>query len=188
MNKSKSDQKGDNPPNHRETYLKQKRKLKRSKENIKSLKRKSKIARNLKEKRIHKQIKKRELYQFEWHENTPDNLKETIIGIVKDLKQRRGHFVATEVKSILEKYQDRICKEKFDIGRIDGIQYKVRMKPGVKPIYRQPHNLAPEHEEEIFNTVQTLLKYKLIEKYEGPWASNVFVVRNADGSTRMVTL
>ena len=184
INKSKSNQKGDNPTNRRETY---KRKLKKSKKNIESLKRKSKIARNLKKKRIQKQIKKRELFQFECHENTPDNLKETIIGIVKDLNQRRGHFVATEVKSILEKYQDRIGKEKFDIGRIDGIQYKIRMKPGVKPMSRQPHNLAPEHEEEIFKTVQTLLKYDLIEKYEGPWASNVFVVRNHDGSTRMVT-
>ena len=88
------------------------------------------------------------------------------------------------MKKELEKYQDYIGKEKFDIGQIDGIDYKIRMKPGVKPYSRQPHNLAPDHEEEVEKTIATLLKYKLIKKYEGPWASNVFVVVNPDGSTQ----
>ena len=107
--------------------------------------------------------------------------------VQKDLHKRKGYQVATEIKSILEQYQDRIGREKFDIGRIDGIEYKINMKPGVKPYSRQPHNLAPDHEAEVEKTVKVLLKHGLIEPYEGPWASNVFVVINPDGSTRMVT-
>ena len=133
------------------------------------------------------ELKKRELLDFNWHENTPDDLKQTIKQMLTGLKKRRGHQVAIEIKDILEKYQDRIGKEKFDIGRMDGIEYKIKMKPGVKPYSRQPHNLSPEHEAEIEKTVKVLLKYGLIEPYEGPWGSNVFVVVNPDGSGRMVT-
>ena len=49
--------------------------------------------------------------------------------------------VASKMKRILLKYQDRISKEKFDIGRINGIEYKIRMKPGVKPIHHKVKNL-----------------------------------------------
>ena len=90
------------------------------------------------------------------------------------------------MKRILLKYQDRIGKEKFDIGRISGIEYKIRMKPGVEPIHHKVKNLPQVQEEEVKRTIDLLLKYKLIEPYEGPWAFRVFCVRNPDGTTRMV--
>ena len=185
LNKSKS--LGDNPTNQRSNYDKHRKKLKKIRRNLQSLKIKSKTAKNLRKKRLYQQIKKRELLDFNWHENTPDDLKQTIKKILTEVKNKRGHRVAVKIKDILENYQDRIGKEKFDIGRIDGIEYKIKMKPGVKPYSRQPHNLAPEHEAEVEKTVKVLLKHGLIEPYEGPWASNVFVVINPDGSTRMVT-
>ena len=90
------------------------------------------------------------------------------------------------MKQILLEYQNYIGKEKFDIGRIDGVTYKIHMKPGVEPIKDKISNLPPLQEQEIKRTIDVLLKYKLIEPYEGPWACKVFCVRNPDGSTRMV--
>ena len=185
LNKTKST--GDNLNKQRSYHLKYLKQQKRYRKQILSLKRQSKRAHKSKKKRLNKQIKKRELFDFNWHKNTPEELRNQIMDIIKDLNNRKGIYVAEEVKAILEMYQDRIGKEKFDIGRIDGITYKIKMKPGVKPINRQPHNLPPDHEDEIFKTVQVLLKYNLISPYEGPWASNVFVVKNPDGSTRVVT-
>ena len=194
---SKSKSQRENSTNRRLTHQADKRKLKRIRKGIKSLERQSNHLeikkkkrskfKNVRKQRIQKQIDKRKLWEIDWHQDVPDNLKIEIKEILVDLKKRRGLTVALAIKANLEDYQDRIGKEKFDIGRIDGIEYKIKMKPGVKPYSRQPHNLAPDHEDEVYKTVKTLLKYKLIEPYEGPWASNVFVVINPDGSTRMVT-
>ena len=177
----------DNPTKHRLNYLKDFKKMKRLRKQIRSIERKARKASKLKKKRLYNQIKKRKLLDIEWHENIPEDLKKTITNIIKDLNKRKGHYVASVIKSILENYQDRIGKEKFDIGRIDGLEHKIRMKPNVKPRLQQPHQLSNDHEEEVKKTVDVLLKCKLIEPYERPWASNVFVVRNPDGSPRMVT-
>ena len=142
---------GDNPTNQRENHLKDQKKLKRLRKKIKSAERKAIKAKRLKKKRLHHQIKKRKLMEIEWHENTPQELKETIISIIKDLNKRKGYYVASELKAILEKYQDTIGKEKFDIGRMEGIEYKIRMKPNVKPWLKQPHNLSPEQEDFVTN-------------------------------------
>ena len=137
-------------------------------------------------KQVNKKITKNELKHFKWHKNVPLKLREEIFAIVKDLYKRKGIYVASEMKRILLKYQDRIGKEKFDIGRISGIEYKIRMKPGVEPIHHKVKNLPQVQEEEVKRTIDLLLKYKLIEPYEGPWAFRVFCVRNPDGTTRMV--
>ena len=137
-------------------------------------------------KQVNKKITKNELKHFKWHKNVPLKLREEIFAIVKDLYKRKGIYVASEMKRILLKYQDRIGKEKFDIGRISGIEYKIRMKPGVEPIHHKVKNLPQVQEEQVKRTIDLLLKYKLIEPYEGPWAFRVFCVRNPDGTTRMV--
>ena len=195
INKAKSQR--ENSIKQRLNYQKYKRKLKRNRKGIRSLEiqskkikgksKKNNKAKYLKKQRINKQLIKRKLLDIDWHKDIPDHLKLEIKDILKDLKKRRGMHVALEMKKTLEGYQDRIGKEKFDIGRIEGIQYKIRMKHGVKPYHQQPHNLPPEHEEQIFKTVNSLLKAEMIEPYEGEWGSNVFVVKNGDGSTRMVT-
>lgn len=86
----------------------------------------------------------------------------------------------------LERYQDRIGKSKFDMGCIENVEYKITLHDNVKPICRRPRPYPPEHEKEIKTTIDLLLQYGLIKPYEGPWAFNVFIVFNPDGSTRMV--
>ena len=178
--------------NHFQTSSKPKRSLKskifKLKQYLANKLQTSKKRHNIKRKlsQINKKINKNDLKHFKWHRNTPPQLREEIFNIVKDLYKRKGLFVAAEMKRILLRYQDRIGKEKFDIGRIEGVEYKIRMKPGIEPIHQRVKNLPQVQEEEIKRTIELLLKYKLIEPYEGPWACRVFCVRNPDGSTRMV--
>ena len=123
---------------------------------------------------------------YNWHKGTPLKLRDEIINIVEDLYKRHGDYVGSEMKDILLEYQDRIGREKFDIGQIPGVTYKVHMKPNIDPIGDNPRRQSPKQDEEIRKTVETLLKYGLIEPYEGPWGCPTFCVRNPDGSTRMV--
>ena len=175
INKSKSLR--DNSTNQRLNHQKDRKQLKRIRKDLKVLKcqlkdinvkKKKGKKRNksiaIQKKRIQKQIKKKTLLDINWHEFVPLDLKNDIKNHLIDLKKRKSMKVANEMKILFEEYQDRIGKEKFDIGRIDGVQYKIRMKPGVKPYSRQPHDLAPEHEEEVKKTVETLLKHGLIEQ------------------------
>ena len=64
-------------------------------------------------KQVNKKITKNELKHFKWHKNVPLKLREEIFAIVKDLYKRKGIYVASEMKRILLKYQDRIGKEKL---------------------------------------------------------------------------
>ena len=122
-----------------------------------------------------------------WSESIPDKVRESIKDQIKSVYKRCGYKLAWSIAKILDKYQDRIGKRKFDIGCIDGIEYKIRLKDGVKPRRCQPLQLPADHEAEIERTVIALLEAGLIERYEGPWAvSNAFVVYNNDMTTRMV--
>ena len=53
--------------------------------------------------------------------------------MLTDLKKRRDHLVAIEIKDILENHQDGIGKQKFDIGRVERIECKIKMKLDAKP-------------------------------------------------------
>ena len=79
------------------------------------------------------------------------------------------------MKRILLQYQDRIGKEKFDIGKIEGVEYKIQMKPNVQPIHKRYYPLSQEQEYEIEKTVKVLLKHKLIEPCEGQWSVNTLL-------------
>ena len=110
---------------------------------------KQKLYQTIKRKRMQKQYNKENLKKFKFHEETPEKLRNEIINIINDLYKRKGLYVASEMKDILLKYQDYIGKEKFDIGRIEGITYKIHMKPGVEPIKEKVSNLPPNQEEEM---------------------------------------
>ena len=45
------------------------------------------------ETKIQKQIDKKKLFDFDWHEDVPDNLKVEIKEILVDLKKRRDYLL-----------------------------------------------------------------------------------------------
>ena len=112
-------------------------------------------------------------------------VKKSIKEIIEDVYKRKNLKIALQLKDILVEYADRIGREKFDIGRIEGIEYEVPLVEGAKPVSSKPYNHPPHIEEEINKTVAILEQCGLIEKYHGEWASPVLVVINNDGSTRM---
>ena len=92
-----------------------------------------------------------------------------------------------ELKRICLKYQHRIAVAKFDMGCINGFQYKINLKPGTNPIYSAPYNASKTEQDVIDETVETLLAAGVISEYTGPWGAPVLVVKNGDGSMRLCT-
>ena len=124
LNKSKSQ--GDNPTNQRSNYDKHRKKLKKIRRNLQSIKSKYKTAKNIRKKRLHQQIKKRELLDFNWHENAPDDLKQTIKQILTGLKKRRGHQIATEIKDVWR--NTKIGLEKKNLTSVEWMELSIRLR------------------------------------------------------------
>ena len=145
-----------------------------------------------KNKRIRSSILNKLLGSIVWHQETPKDLQDSIHFHIKDVLQRIGYDAAAALTEILEKYQDRIARFKFDVGSISHTQFKIVPKGDIPRFIRKPHNLPIDHEEEIKRTVETLEKYGIIRrvdlnKEDIHCVSNVFCVRNHDSTTRMVS-
>ena len=137
-------------------------------------------------KRYKTSVIKQIMKSFKWNAETTPEIKKSIENILEGVQKRVTDDAAIKVARILEEYQERIGKHKFDIGCIPDIEYKIKLLDGVQPRAAKNKPLPAEHEEEIRKTIEVLEEYGLIERYNGPWASEAFVVYNGDGSTRMV--
>ena len=107
---------------------------------------------------------------------------------VREVFERRGYQTALSFKNILMKYITRIGQSKFDIGRIPGIEYQIKLKKNYQPKFTQPIGLTGKSREDAQQYTNLLLKYGLIRETneQHQYASPAFVVINADGSTRLV--
>ena len=126
------------------------------------------------------------LESFQWHEETSQDVKKEIKRILQGIQKRTNDHATLRTARILEEYQDRIGRHKFDIGCIPDITYKIKLLEGVQPRAVKNKPKPIKHELEIKKTLEVLLEHGIISPYEGPWASEAFVVYNGDGSTRMV--
>ena len=84
---------------------------------------------------------------FEWHDDATSEIKDNLNRIIRDLFKRRGYKAARAVAQILERYQSRIAKYKFDIGCIKGIEYAITPKATLKPRRPPPAKNSPEARE-----------------------------------------
>ena len=129
-----------------------------------------------------------ELYHFSEHfrEICADNVVEDIRKIVADVKRRRGHEMAVRMKRILTKHQTRLAASKFDIGRIEGVEYEIPLIEGATPVRSQPYNTSPPQQDKIDETVDALVQCGFVEEVTGraSWASPVIMIQNNDGSWR----
>ena len=128
---------------------------------------------------------------LEFDEYYEDALKEKtkkdIRTIITDVWNRRWvapKYIA-ELKRLCLKYSHRMAVSKFDMGCINGFEYKIRLKPNTSPIGSTPYNAGPEAQRIIDETVEVLLAAGVIEPYDGPWGAPVLVVENGDGSMRL---
>ena len=124
--------------------------------------------------------------KIKWHRKTSQDVKNEIWEILKGVIGRTHPQTCIELAEIFEEYQHRIATNKFDIGQVPGIEYRIKLKPGVQPKKFPYSRLPKEHDEEIKKTIDVLLKAGLIRPYYGPWGFRAFCVYNNDGSTRMV--
>ena len=105
--------------------------------------------------------------------------------IIKDIYNRKGSLIAKELRTILLRYSHRLSTEKFDIGKIEGVEYEIPIKPGSSPVYSNPYTASPPEQKIIDDTVEVLLKYGLISPYVGEWGAPVLITTNSDGSKRL---
>lgn len=76
-----------------------------------------------------------ELLDFTEHAEVQEEIINQITSIIKEVHERTDMTIAIELKEILLTYYHRLSTEKFDIGRIKGIEHEIPIKDGAGPIY-----------------------------------------------------
>jgi transposase InsO family protein len=134
-------------------------------------------------------MEKRDIHDFNFHPKTPEKVQDDIKDKVLDLYQRKGYKIASNVKDILLKYYNQIAATKYDIGTIPGVEFKIVLRPDSKAVRQKPirfHN--PKLVKELKANIDELLAAGVLEKVDqSDWQTQVFIVVNHDGTTRMVT-
>ena len=100
---------------------------------------------------------------------------QTVTGMTK--KQ------CTDVEKLLIKYSDTFSTSDYDLGRTGVIKHKIKTN-GSQPI-KQPLRRAPVHmNDKIDEHIDEMLQKDVIQPSSSPWASEIVMVRNKDGSPR----
>ena len=119
-------------------------------------------------------------------EEISSKVKQQIVDACSDLYARHGLTYALKLKEILSKYYVCLSEHKWDFGKLDGFEYSVKLKKLIDPIWRRPYPM----DKEAMNTMKIMLNelesFGVIGKYKGPWGCAAFMVRNNDGSMRLV--
>ncbi len=101
---------------------------------------------------------------IQWNIDTPMELRDEIVKHIQDVYDRKGYSIASELAQILDSYQHRVGKSKFDIGRLNDTEFVLKVNKELKRRQMKPLELPPEHEAEIRRTVQILHHYGIIRK------------------------
>ena len=70
------------------------------------------------------------------------HIQEEIKDILRRIAKQESVNCAERMKAILCKYYRALATDRWDIGCIDGYEYRIPLKPGAKPIYTMPYNLS----------------------------------------------
>ena len=71
------------------------------------------------------------------------------------------------MRGILCRHYKALATDRWDIGCIDGYEYRIPLKPGAKPVYTMPYNLSQPDQEVMDEFVEELLAKGVISPYEG---------------------
>jgi len=87
------------------------------------------------------------------------------------------------IKQLFERYEDVMSKSDLDVGETHLIQH--RIPTGDHPPIRQPLRRHPTaYNEAIDEHIGELLQHGILEPCQGPWASNIVIVRHKNGKIR----
>ena len=70
-------------------------------------------------------------------------------------------------------------------GKVEGIEYDIKIDPKVKPIAVLPYKIPYALKDQVKTTLNEWLELGIIRKSSSPWSAPVVVVKNNDGSIRL---
>lgn len=88
---------------------------------------------------------------------------------MKGLKENIGN---SEIKAILEEYDDIFAKNKCDVGRVRIEPQRVRLTSDI-PVSLRAYKTSPKQQEEIDNQIKDLLKAGIIKESSSPYSAPV---------------
>jgi hypothetical protein len=109
------------------------------------------------------------------------------LKLVDDLVDRADESVPDEMRCrlqwLLESYSTILSTGETDIGRTGVVQHEIDTD-NARSIRQALRRYPPAHATAIQGHVSEMLKQGIIEPAQSPWASNIVLVRNKDGSLR----
>ena len=98
---------------------------------------------------------------------------------IKDIGIRKSY------ENLLHEFQDIISVNKYEIGRTSALVHKIKLKDQ-DPIHKKQFRIPLEHEQELNDYVNQLLKSNCIELSKSPYNAPIFLVKKKDNSNRVV--
>ena len=87
------------------------------------------------------------------------------------------------IKQLFERYEDVMSKSDLDVGETHLIEHRVQT--GAHPPIRQPLRRHPTaYNDAVDEHIDDLLRHGILEPCQGPWASNIVIVRRKNGKIR----
>ena len=86
-------------------------------------------------------------------------------------------------EDLIRRYADSFSRHEFDLGRTKLVQHKIDTG-AAKPFKQQLRRHPQAHQGPMEETTQKLLKNGIISPHNGPYASNVVLVRKTNGELR----
>ena len=91
--------------------------------------------------------------------------------------------IRQKLKTILNKHSSVFSKGEYDLGWTDLVVHRIDTGDH-RPIRQQLRRYPPAHLEAIDEDLDCMLKQGVIEPAASPWASNIVLARNSDGTLR----
>ena len=89
------------------------------------------------------------------------------------------------INSLVTKFDHLFAEHDIDIGCIDLVEHRIRVRPDQPPIALKPYRASPAKQDEITRQVTDLLSKGIIRESESPWAAPVTLAPKGDGGERM---
>ena len=87
------------------------------------------------------------------------------------------------IKQLFERFEDVMSKSDLDVGETHLIEHRVQT--GAHPPIRQPLRRHPTaYNDAVDEHIDELLRHGILEPCQGPWASNIVIVRRKNGKIR----
>ena len=110
--------------------------------------------------------------------------------VIEEVNVVEGYNINVKLDDIDQDSMRTVIEKNSEIfskipGKIAGIEYDIKVDPGIKPISSSPYRLPFNLKDKVKSELDNWLKMGIIRESNSPWASPMVVVRNKDESIRL---